>query len=503
MKGQPHRLYSHLPLGGTALDRRLPLKFRLDGRLIHGFDGDTVLSAVLAAGIDTLGEYRHSPIALTLRNAPAILPRRAGKDLPQALPMARTPATNGAEYTTLGPRNSGPLSRWFSRLTGARRSLGLTLDRPLPRPWREQAGEPGPTCAVLVVGGGVSGMTAALSAAKAGKKVVLVEALPRLGGHARLFGSVDGEEAPEASIARLTAAIAATDAITVLTRAEAFAIRPGLVRVHVVEHINGALTPRTLDLHAQNIILATGTLERLPVFAGNRLPGIVGALEAFHLAHQYGVWPGRSALFATVSSPVYRLAMQAMDSGIAVPRILDDRPDPNSRFIEFAKAYGMTQAPGTLPAAATQADDQLTITPRLDLGEFSHQEPDLSIDRLGACGGWQPDLQLWHMAGGTSAWNTPTAQLQARSGPAGIALAGSAAGYRSHQAVMASGVDAVAQVLGRKRRPVAETPVDPFYETPDAPTPLAPTPDATAAPAFFDHGTSYLTAPRPPRRTLW
>lgn len=503
MKGQPHRLYSHLALGGTALDRRLPLQFRLDGRLIHGFDGDTVLSAALAAGIDTLGEFNRSPIALSLRNAPAILPRNAGNDLTRALPMTRTPATNGADYLTLGPRSSGGLSRWISRLTGARRSLGLTLDQPLPQPWREQPGIAGPRCAVLVVGSGVAGMTAALRAAKAGKKVVLVEALPRLGGHARLFGSVEGEEAPDASIARLTDAIAATDAITVLTHAEAFAIRPGLVRVHVVERINGAPIPRMLDLHAPNIILATGTLERLPVFSGNRLPGIAGALEAFHLAHQYGVWPGRSALFATVSSPAYRLAMLAMDSAIAVPRILDDRPEPNSRFIEFAKAYGVTQATGTIPAAATQAGDQLTVTPRLDLGEFSHQEPDLSVDRLVVCGGWQPDLQLWLMAGGTAAWNAATAQMQAGSGPTGIALAGSAAGYRSHQAAMASGADAIAQVLGRKRRPVIETPIDTFYETPDAPSPLAPAPDGMAPAAFLDSGASYLTAPRPQPRTLW
>ena len=500
MKRQPHRLPSHLALGGTALDRRLPLQFRLDGRVIRGFDGDTVLSAVLAAGIDTLGEYQHSPIALSLRTAPAILPRSAGGDLSHALPMARTPATNGADYVTLGPRIAG---RWLSRLTSGRRSLGLALDQPLPLPWREQASEPGPACAVLVVGGGVSGMTAALRAAKAGKKVVLLEALPRLGGHAPLFGRIDGEEAPEASIARLTAAIAATDAITVLTRAEAFAIRPGLVRVHLVQSVGDAPTSRILEILPAHIVLATGAIERLPVFAGNCLPGIVGALAAFHLAHEYGVWPGRSALFATVSSPAYRLAMLAMDSAIAVPRILDGRPEPNSRFIEFAKAYRMTQAPGTIPAAAAQLGGRLTISPRLDLGEFSHQEPDISVDRLVVCGGWQPDLRLWHMAGGTSAWTAATARLEAQSGPSTIALAGSAAGYRSHEAVMASGADAIAQLLGRKRHPIVETPVEPFYETPDAPTPLAPAPEGLKAPAFFDSGISYLAAPRPRRRTFW
>ena len=36
--------------GGSAIDRSHPLQFRLDGRLISGFAGDTVLSAALACG---------------------------------------------------------------------------------------------------------------------------------------------------------------------------------------------------------------------------------------------------------------------------------------------------------------------------------------------------------------------------------------------------------------------------------------------------------------------
>ena len=49
---------------GIELDRSKPLSFRLDGRSVEGFVGDTVLSAVLASGVDTYGTFQGTPIGL-------------------------------------------------------------------------------------------------------------------------------------------------------------------------------------------------------------------------------------------------------------------------------------------------------------------------------------------------------------------------------------------------------------------------------------------------------
>ena len=73
--------------GGIELDRRKPLSFRLDGRRVTGFAGDTVLSAALACGIDTFGMRAGQPLGLGERFAPLI---RFGQGGP--LPMERTPA---------------------------------------------------------------------------------------------------------------------------------------------------------------------------------------------------------------------------------------------------------------------------------------------------------------------------------------------------------------------------------------------------------------------------
>src|SRR5690606_28043081 len=213
-------------------------------------------------------------------------------------------------------------------------------------PWRSRAGTRDTEIDLVVTGGGVAGLSAALTAARAGLSVTLLEAGPVPGGHSGLFGTQDGEDAPEISMARLREAAEAHDAIRIICRAHAYAIRPGLVRAHLVELKDGKPIGRVVDLAARVMVVATGPRERLPLFAGNRLPGVIGTLDAYELATSYGIWPGQSALFATGSNFAYRLAMLTSDAGIAVPRIIDTRPGPASRFIEFSRAYGIIQSSG-------------------------------------------------------------------------------------------------------------------------------------------------------------
>ena len=411
--------------------------------------------------------------------------------------MERTPATNGAEYVTTARKTSGnPLLRLLPR-TG--RSLNIDLDRldALARPWLGAPAEPGPAADMLVVGGGVAGLSSALAAATRGLRVVLVDASAHLGGRTRLFGTQEGEESPGEVIARLTDEVAEQDAITVLLGAEVFAVRSGIARLHHVTTVEGVVSGRVVDIRARHIVLATGALERLPVFPGNRLPGVVGALEAFELAQLFDIWPGGSTLVATSSSPAYRLAMLARDANIAVSRVVDSRAVPQSRFIEFAKAYGITLAPGTIVAAASPAarGRGLVVLPQMSINGFTRAEPEIGTDRLIACGGWQPDLTLWHMANGESIWNSTLGLLEPHGSLPDIALAGSAAGWLSRSACLSSGGEAVDMLLGRQQRPVEERLIDPVYETPDAVTPVGNPPEDNTPPAYLDGGRRYVTRP--------
>lgn len=494
MRGQANRLPAGAAkgMGGTAIDRSAPLRFTLDGRQVAGFAGDTVLSALLASGIDTLGLQDGAPLGL----APGLAPAIAHADDPSdALPMERMPALDGAELVTRAQgRRPGPLARLFQ----PGRSLGLLLDMPgaLARPWRERPASTGPETDLVVIGGGVAGMAAALAGAKAGLRVTLVDAHPQLGGHSGLFGTLDGEDRPEESVQRLGREIAGHAAITVLAATEAFAGRPGLVRVHHVDLDGPRPLGRVLDLPTRFVIIATGALERLPVLPGNHLPGVSGTLAAYELAQRYGVWRGQRVALATVSSAAYRLAMLAQDGGVGVDRILDARTAPASRFIEFTKAYGIRQFPGTIPRAVRLAGGG-----QLEVELDAPGEERFRIEGLVLCGGWQPDLTLWHLCGGQSRWSAQQQRLEAVGHVDGIALAGSAAGYLTRKASMESGADALNMLLGRPRQAVADMRVDPLYETPDGATFIAPPgAEADAAPSYLDASPSLLQRPVAPDR---
>ena len=495
MKGQPNRLDTDKPHGlhGSSIVRTKPLQFRLDGRVINGFAGDTVLSAAVASGIDTVGELGGQPIGLSGRFAPAVafgLGRAA-----QALPMARIPAIDGADLYTSGGRG-----RWSRLPTFGRpfRSLRQDLDRrAVAAPWYDQAPQSLATTDIAIVGGGVAGMSAALAAAHTGARVTLIEAAPTLGGSARYFGSQEGDESPDQSIGRLMAAVAATDAITVMLRAEALAARAGRVRVHAVTVDGEAVTGQVIDIAAPRIVLATGAIERLPVFPGNRLPRVITTLEAFLLAERYGVWPGHSAILATVHSAAYRLPMLLSDAGIPTSRIADARTNPQSRFIEFSRAYGITQAGGTIPARAEPAarGRGLAVTLQLALDGYSHTEEPLAADALLVCGGWQPDLTLWHMAGGQSRWSAERHRIEPTTGPGQVALAGAATGFFSKHACLLSGQDAVDWLFGTPRTPVVELTIDPIYETPDDPTPAVPLLANSQQASYLDAGLNLIQPP--------
>jgi sarcosine oxidase, subunit alpha len=486
--------------GGGAIDRGKPLSFRLNGRSFEALAGDTVFSALLAAGVDTAGTYHDEPIGLDERFAPPVI-ARGEKNPAQALPMDRTPILADLDLLSIGPRERSLVPRLTTLIGGRGRTLGHRLDDPHALEGGWLAAEPAETidADTVVVGGGLAGMSAALAAADTGDGVILVERRGALGGDARFFGTVGDREPPETTIARLSEKIGGTPAITVLTFADAFAMSGNRVRVHHVAVTNERHTPRILALEAKRIVLATGAAERLPVFPGNRAPGITGAVAAFNLAERYGVWPGRRAVVATPNNFAYRLALLAVDAGIEVQRVADSRPTPQSRFIDFCKASGITLATGLVPRAAEPGRDAESLRVSFAVSiEGAHGETaPMTTAQLVAAGTFQPRLALWLMAGGLCDYDAAQRRIEARGAVDGLALAGAAAGFKGSPACLRSGENAVAQLLGRNAPPIEDVEVDAVYESREGATPIAPLRLARGA-AFLDTGFSFST--RPPRR---
>ncbi len=484
---QVNRLAADAPhdFGGGALDRSKPLSFRLDGRVVEAFAGDTVFTALLAGGIDAAGTHAGNAIALDERAAPLLAPRN---DPALAIPADRVPALAGIDLVTIGSAEAsrGFLGKLLSGFSAKAAGLGLKLDDLPPPPWLDRRPDATLAADTLVVGGGVAGLSAAASASG---RVILAERRPWLGGDARYFGTTGDYEAPDAAIARLTAGLKAE----VLLATDVFALSGTTARAHQVQVVDGRLSARVVEIEAKRVILATGSFERLPLFAGNRLPGVVGAIAAFHRADRHGVWLGKRALFSTPGGHGYRLALLAKDAGIEVQRIADTRLGPNSRFIDFCKASGVSFTNGLVPQSAVQVKGKPGITVGFAVAiDDIRQETSLTeTDQFVAGGALQPDLALWLRAGGPTTWDGT--RLAASGTLPDITLAGSAAGYRGITACIASG-----KLAATGKSAVIDDPdIAAIYETPDAATPVAPTIDPRL-PAYLDRGASFATRPADP-----
>lgn len=489
MSGQPNRLGADAPHGfaGGTIDRDRPLRFRLNGQVIEGYEGDTVLSAAFASGIDTAGTDGNQKLALDERFAPPIALARERDTL---FPMERTPAIDGAEFVTMGlAQQRGRFRRMLKREIN---SLGLDFEGgSLAQPWTRLAPSSVLAADIVIIGGGVAGLSAAESGAKAGRKVVLIERRPWLGGDARYFGAVGNDETPDAVIAGLLQRLTAHPNATLMTSTEAMDIAGGAVIVHQLQVRDGKPLARVIAIGTRNIILATGGLQRLPIFSGNRLPGVVGTVAAFHRAERYGLWRGKNAIVLTQGNAPYRMALRISDAGVAIARIADTRLNAQSRFIDFAKASGFTLSSSLVPVAATiRAEGGMAFRIR----GLGGAEQDIAIPsgQIVVAGAWQPDLSLWIRAGGGIHWDRAGGRLVPTGHMDHIVFAGSVTGIESMKGAILSGLAAAAQVLGRAPVTVEDPRIDAVFETPDATTPIAP---ASTSRDYLDGGPSLVTRP--------
>ncbi len=429
---------------GALIDRSRPISFKLEGQTYQGFEGDSILSALLACGVDTAGELNGEEIALDAELSPPVIVASSNEKNTTVLPMGRTPLVPGMELRIFTPEdrvqkiNRSPLERITRAVSGrGARSLDLDLtgNDVLSGPWADMRLERDLKTDLVVVGSGVSGLSAALAAAECGWAVTIVEQRSILGGDARFFGSQEGEQRPEKVVKSLEDALASHNNIQIFTNSRALSLSANGIRVHRVVRRDDEVHGEVLRISGRKTILATGTLERLPVFPGNRLPGVAKARASFHLSALYGVWSGQRAAFCTSSSAATQVALLAADMGIKIAKLADSRSQPRSRFFEFAKAYGISLATGTQAVLAQSCKGgQLDVRFGLTSDSSIRDTEMLQVDRLIVCGGWQPDLTLWHGAGGLSFWSAQSNQLQGAGTLNHAALAGSSAGEKSMSA---------------------------------------------------------------------
>ncbi len=488
-------------LTGTAIDRSRRLEFSLGGRPFEAFAGDTVLTALMAAGYFGFGAHEEVPLQLTEDCPFHVFAGPRSQPVKSILHAARCPVSDGLVLEPLAPL---PARRgWrmpFARRRETLADLGQPVTAPVPVHDAVSFAASARTerADLVVVGGGPAGLAAAAEAASEGLRVVILERQGTLGGVAGYYGKAEGEPEPDAAVAEFVATLEAAENVTVHLFAEVTGAGDGSVVAIATETSEVGPVAVELSVRAPRVVLATGCRERLPLCAGNRTVGVLPSVQAWRLAAHYGVWHGAEAQFAVSTSDACRLALLLADAGVTISRIVDSRPGANSRFLSYAKAYGIRIAAGTLLAEVDREDEfegPLTVRTRSVLLDGPANATTDETDALVVAGGLQPDLTLWLLAGGPVQWDASRQALTAAGTVPDMALAGAVAGARSLQACVTSGGNAVKVLLRRQPEPVEERAIEEAFESPDGLWPVAvPTPPE-APPGYFDTGASLAELP--------
>ncbi|MHA6622742.1 2Fe-2S iron-sulfur cluster-binding protein [Pseudonocardia sp. DLS-67] len=171
---------------------------------------------------------------------------------------------------------------------------------------------------VLVAGGGPAGMAAALAAARAGASVLLVEEEHDLGGHLRW-----GDPAQLALLAELRSTVAATAGIEVLTDSVVLG-RYDDNWIAVAERA-GDGSERLVKARAGTLVVAAGLIERPYVFAGNDLPGVMLSTAVRRLVNLHAVRPGERAVVLTANADGDAAVDDLRSVGVDVAEVVDAR----------------------------------------------------------------------------------------------------------------------------------------------------------------------------------
>ncbi|MFA5906455.1 MAG: FAD-dependent oxidoreductase, partial [Desulfobacula sp.] len=186
-----------------------------------------------------------------------------------------------------------------------------------------------PNTDVCVIGGGPAGMTAALSAAKKGLRVILMESRPWLGGcfEFRSKAYQNGLSLHERA-QQLSKEVASFENIRVFTHTSVVGTyNNNLVTGFQIGKEKDAFTERYIEIRAKSVVAATGCIERPLIFDNNERPGVMQTGCALRLAKTYGQLPGKKAVFSIGHDFGLEAALELHDLGLSIACIADIRED--------------------------------------------------------------------------------------------------------------------------------------------------------------------------------
>ncbi|MFN8162535.1 MAG: FAD-dependent oxidoreductase [Solirubrobacterales bacterium] len=438
---------------GRRVDDSKALSFSFDGRERSGLEGDTILSALYASGQRTFsrsfkyhrrrGELcacgRCANSLVTVDGATGIRacgePLRQGMkvehqnawpsldfDLMRAADLFGGPFTPPGFYykTFIRPRRLWPV---YERVLRRAAGLGRLPRRQDEREWRTEYRRR--HCDVLVVGGGVAGLAAALRAAELGADVVLCDEDVEPGGAMLAEGGHEHS--------RELARGCAEAGVEILTRAPALGHFDGLVPIWQGNTLH--------QVRAARHVAATGTIEQPLVFLDNDLPGVMLASAARRLAALYAVSPGESCVVAGVDDRALEAALGLRELGVGVAAVADLRADVDNELSGAVERAGIELLRGMAPVRAQgrKAVTGVAVASVDAGGRATGPVRRLDCDTLAMSGGSVPASSLLLQAGARARYDEASCRFVADELPDRVHAAGAVAGHEDAASAELSG----------------------------------------------------------------
>jgi len=505
---------TRLSTGGRLIDRSRQVKFTFNGKSFKGVEGDTLASALLANGQTIMGRSfkYHRPRGVMT----------SGAEEPNALmglgkgakfePNQRATTTELFDGLTAESQNHWPSLDWDIGEVNAALSgflpAGFYYKTFIhPRPFWKHVFEPVIRQSaglgkvpkerdadryehfyahvdVVIAGGGIAGLQAALEAGRAGARVLLCEQTPHFGGRAPVDGvRIDGKPA-EDWVAATLAELEGMDNVHIRPRTMVAGVYDhGYVIAYerVADHTPEADAPRhrLWRIRTKQVISATGALERPLSFPGNDKPGVMLASAVRDYIVNWGVSAGDRTVVVTNNDDAYRTAIAIRQAGLDVPCIVDARPEANGALPDQARSMGIEVKTGMGIAGVKGLRGVVAVKLCRQAGEGAVVE-EVVCDAVAMSGGWSPVVHLWSHCGGKLNWDEAVAFFRpdharpptSHDGEGFVTCVGSSDGALHAAEVLPNASAATRGMLGQIGKTAADAPVV-QADAPDE-APLAP-----------------------------